>query len=389
MTSAAEENFLAALDHRPVDLAGLREAIAAGANVSVLVEGEQGETLGNSSMPALSLLIRRGELEAVLACLESPEEIDFTSLSDGCISPLHEIALANTAGWPEYNRRVLRAVVDRIARHPTDTVDWSMMAYRSVDLLSLAAQHQLLSVFWPVLQSDVSYFADQTEPISLTEEVWAVDWAALGTEEQRSFSIENARFLDADETTSRLWVASLRYPEADAVAVRACVAAGVDPTHTKLLYGVPLLCASFVYGSVEVVEALLATPRRIDFAVTDEYGGTPLHWICAEWNSPFYRKKTPEEVRRLLHLLLDRIEQHPQEDTLDWGRKDNGGHEPISIAARNGHLAPFVEVVLHERPVPYFTDHPGKIEIAVTEAFDMDCLRREDRERFQINNILH
>eukprot|EP00796_Vickermania_ingenoplastis_P008904 gene8904-biopygen6413 len=105
-------------------------------------------------VPALSLLIRRGELGAVLACLESPREIDFTCTTRGRTLLIYEIVLANTAGWPDYNRRVLSAVVDRVASHPKDKVDWSMKVY-GMNLLSFAARYQLLSVFWPVLQSDV------------------------------------------------------------------------------------------------------------------------------------------------------------------------------------------------------------------------------------------
>eukprot|EP00796_Vickermania_ingenoplastis_P002443 gene2443-biopygen1967 len=97
-----------------------------------------------------------------------------------------------------------------------------------IDLLSLASEHQLLSVFWPVLQSDVSYFADQTEPIPLTTGVWAPDWAALGPREQQYFNKEKAQFIDADETTSRLWISCQRYPEPDYATIRGCVAAGAD-----------------------------------------------------------------------------------------------------------------------------------------------------------------
>eukprot|EP00796_Vickermania_ingenoplastis_P006382 gene6381-biopygen4057 len=194
-----------------------------------------------------------------------------------------------------------------------------------VDLLSLAAVHQLLSVFWPVLQSDVSYVADQAEPIALTEEVWAADWVALGPEEQRNFDKEKATFIDADEATSRLWIACHRYREPDYATIRRCLAAGAD---VMLKYGgdgMPLLSHFIRNGSVEVVECLLQAPNAIDFTVGDCQAFTAPYWATM-------RCRTSAEVRRLPHLLLHRIEQHPQ-DAVDWGQKDKYGDEVITNAA--------------------------------------------------------
>eukprot|EP00796_Vickermania_ingenoplastis_P001057 gene1056-biopygen858 len=292
------------------------------------------------------------------------------------------MALANTAGWPEYNRRVLSAVVDRIARHPSDKVDWSMKVC-GVNLLSLVAEHQLLSVLWPVLQSDVSYFADQTEPIRLTEEVWALDWATLGPEEQQCFNKDVARYIDADAATSRLWAACLGYPEPDYAAIDECVSAGAD-VMCRVLDKEPLLTIVLVRGPVKVVEAVLRTPRRIDFTIENSSFNTPLHRLAEGWLNGY--EKTPEEVRRLLHLVLDRLEQHPN-DVVDWGKKNQSGIEPISAAAACSHLATFVEVVLHERPVPYFhSDHRGKIRIGawMCRPWDVNQLDPADRDRFDL-----
>eukprot|EP00796_Vickermania_ingenoplastis_P001104 gene1104-biopygen904 len=392
MTAGAKARLSAAVRWIPVDLNALRGAVADGADVMMRVKVDLTEGCdkdifrGYSRIPVLSLLILRGDLEAVLACLESPASIDFTCTSNKGTTSIHEIVVVKTAGWPEYNRRVLSAVVDRISRHPTDKVDWSMkVRYRGwskVSLLSFAAEHQLLSVLWPVLQIDVSYFADQTEPIRLTSDVWALDWAALGPEEQRYFNKKKARLIDADEATSRLWFSCQRYPEPDYDTIRRCLAAGAD---VMLKYGgdgMPLLSYFFCYGSMEVMECLLQTPHPIDFTVEDKYGHTPLHFVTWPWFGS--TKKTPEEVRRLLHLVLDHIEQHPQQDVADWGRKDSLGAEPISIAGRYGNFAPFVEVVFHERPVPYYTDHPGKIQITKRPAHsDVNRLPAADRKRFE------
>eukprot|EP00796_Vickermania_ingenoplastis_P012312 gene12312-biopygen8985 len=397
MAAKVKARLSAAVRQIPADLNALRGAVADGADVMMRVRVDRTERWNknlfsdNSLVPVLSVLILRGELEAVLACLESPAAIDFTRTSTRlfntrCSStPIHEIVVAKTAGWPEYNRRVLCAVVDRIARHPSDKVDWSTTSRDRMrckgGLPSLAAEHQLLSVLWPVLQSDVAYFADQTEPISLTEDVWAVDWAALGPTEQRSFNKERARLIDADEATSRLWISCQRYPEPDCATIRECVAAGAD---VMLKYGyesTPILSHILYKGPMEVVECLLQTPHPIDFTVGSRDGWTPLHYVTWGWFSP--AKKTPEEVRRLLRLLLDRIEQHPQQDTVDWGRKSEKGHEPISIAARYGHLAAFAEVVFHERPVPYYTDHPGRIDITYeADRSDVNRLPAADLKRF-------
>eukprot|EP00796_Vickermania_ingenoplastis_P001878 gene1877-biopygen1545 len=374
----------AAVRRIPADLDALRGAVADGAAVTTVIDAPS-QTIfvadknffRYNGTSALSLLIRRGELEAVLACLKSPKAINFKS-SANILSPIEEIAMANTAGWPEYNRRVLSAVVDRIARHPSDMVDWPMKEYRT-DLLSLAAKHQLLSVFWPVLKRDVTYFADQTEPIPLTPMVWAADWAALGPEEQQCFNKDEAVYMDADAATSRLCVACFRYPEPDYAAVDECVSAGADVMF-DLVFSQPLLNSVLWDGSVKLVEALLRTPRRIDFSKESHLLGTPLHFITQPWLG--VQKKTPQEIRQLLYLVLDRLEQHP-DDAVDWGKSTRVVGEPITMAAFTGHLAPFVEVVFHERPVSYFTDHPGKIKI-MGRAFrsDVDRLRPADRERF-------
>eukprot|EP00796_Vickermania_ingenoplastis_P001876 gene1875-biopygen1543 len=286
-SAAATARLEAAVRRIPADLDALRGAVADGAAVTTVIDAPS-QTIfvadknffRYNGTSALSLLIRRGELEAVLACLKSPKAINFKS-SANILSPIEEIAMANTAGWPEYNRRVLSAVVDRIARHPSDMVDWPMKEYRT-DLLSLAAKHQLLSVFWPVLKRDVTYFADQTEPIPLTPMVWAADWAALGPEEQQCFNKDEAVYMDADAATSRLCVACFRYPEPDYAAVDECVSAGADVMF-DLVFSQPLLNSVLWDGSVKLVEALLRTPRRIDFSKESHLLGTPLHFITQPW----------------------------------------------------------------------------------------------------------
>eukprot|EP00796_Vickermania_ingenoplastis_P010843 gene10843-biopygen7838 len=320
MSAEGTDRLSAAVYCIPADLGALRGAVRDGADVMVDLtqKGDKSAFFGYPRVPALSLLIRRGELEAVLACLESPAAIDFTRTSVLGTTPIHEIALAYTAGWPEYNQRLLSAAVDRIARHPSDKVDWSMMTRYGrrceVDLLSIVAEHQLLSVFWPVLQSDVSFFADQTESIPLTDQVWAVDWAALGPEEQRYFNKENAQFIDADEATSRLWISCQRYPEPDYTTIRRCLAAGADVMLKCGRDEMPMLTCFIRYSLMEVVQCLLNTPHGIDFTVGDFHGWTPLHWVTV-------LQSYSEEVRRLLHLLLDRIEQYPPEGHRGLGEK--------------------------------------------------------------------
>eukprot|EP00796_Vickermania_ingenoplastis_P001378 gene1378-biopygen1115 len=90
--------------------------------------------------------------------------------------PVHEIALAVTAGWPEYNRPSppCRGVPHREMSGRYGGLFWAMKAALKGAhcLLSLAADHQLLLMFWPEVRSDVSYFADQVEPIPLLSSVW-------------------------------------------------------------------------------------------------------------------------------------------------------------------------------------------------------------------------
>eukprot|EP00796_Vickermania_ingenoplastis_P007909 gene7909-biopygen4843 len=338
------------------------------------------------AVPVLSLLIRRGELEAVLACLESPTSIDFTrTTSPAAINPIHEIVFPNAAGWPEYNRKVLRAVVHRIARNPRDIVDWSMkcvgfISRTSCDFISLAAENQLLSVVWPEVCSDVSYYADQTEPIQLTAGAWALDWERLGPQEQQLFH-KPFVLLPGDERMSKLAIACQRFPEPDFDAIRDGV---LDPTAPSLLTGdIPVLAHFMRHGPMTVVKALLETQFPLNFSFkTTIRGITPLHVITWGWYAPGAPRKTAEDVADLLKLLLDHMDRQP-EDKIDWGIRDHEGHDAISRAAAYGHLCTFVQVLVYERAVPYFTEYKGKMPITrPAQRPDVHRLQPEDAERF-------
>eukprot|EP00796_Vickermania_ingenoplastis_P009504 gene9504-biopygen6720 len=346
--------------------------------------------------PALHALIALGHLEAVEAVMAHPRVVDLTSVDELGCSPLHVLASA----CPGEDAKVADMLAAMLARDRDPSmktvVDWAQEGAcrdgQRLDFLSAAAAAGRLSLLLPeLLAARVPHYNCRPNfTLELKVVPQAADWARLSDEHKRALAYYKV-WEQQQQATADL-VALLEScewkPQSSAATLqrlRELARLGADVMHlvpSPPGWSVPASILTYFIrsGPMEVVECLLRTPHTLDFTVGNKYGSTPLHFVPYPWTGS--TEKVSEEVRRLLHLLLDRIEQHPHEDVVDWGRKDNDGHAPISWAAAYGHLAPFVKVVFHERPVPYFTDHPGRITITSRgKSSDVKRLPEADRKR--------
>eukprot|EP00796_Vickermania_ingenoplastis_P013414 gene13414-biopygen9730 len=352
---------------------------------------------GTRSRPALHTMISRGMVSTLEAVMAHRMPVDLTVLDASGRSPLHVLASA-CPGEDEKVLSLLVAILGRIRGFPelSTVLDWAQEGAcrdaQRLDFLSAAAAAGRLSLLLPeLLAARVPHYNCRPNlTLELKVAPQAEDWARLSDEHKRAFAFYRNKATATADLVDLLKSCDWK-PQSSAATLqrlKELALLGADVMHAAPNAPgwesgpIPILTYFIRYGPMEVVECLLQTSHPIDFTVgTKKYGVTPLHYVTSRWSGT--TNKTPEEVRRLLRLLLDHIEQHPQQDVVDWGRKNSDGDEPISWAARWGHLAPFVEVVFHERPVPYFTDHPGKIQITFgANRSDVDRLHEADLKRF-------
>eukprot|EP00796_Vickermania_ingenoplastis_P009988 gene9988-6971_t len=147
----------------------------------------------------------------------------------------------------------------------------------------------------------------------------------------------------------------------------------------------PLLCVPLLTGQLPSMEILLATPRPIDFTVTeDEMGDTILHLLSKT-------QESREEVAWLLSKIIDRVKCHP-DDIINWAALNKDDVNPIGSAVAAGFLSVWANTVLHEKPVPYFSEaeHPESILIPDgVDPEDWDHLSPNDKRRFEISTNLN
>eukprot|EP00796_Vickermania_ingenoplastis_P001697 gene1697-biopygen1463 len=84
---------------------------------------------------------------------------------------------------------------------------------------------------------------------------------------------------------------------------------------------------------------------------------------------------------------MDRLAAHP-EDTVCWAGNVHQEQrlDPLSFAAEAGHLSTWVKVVLHDRPVPHFTQHAGPFVIRLPARHsDVSKMGPADAARFEFD----
>eukprot|EP00796_Vickermania_ingenoplastis_P011421 gene11421-7925_t len=303
--------------------------------------------------PILHCFVKRGNTKAVAACLTTTRAINFAYKGGRFRQTVLHLVCQGSLSCVE-TASMLSAIVERIETHPGDVVQWGQEDDYQRTALSYAVQYQKLNFFWSIVRNE-AFFADSTKPISLKELfVWKADWDSVG-DEQHYFSLEGSHFVNVEESTSKLcqqcWD---RNP--DAGTVLQLVHEGANILFQDPIEKLPLLHRFIADGHVECVSACLCTSQSIDFSTPCCLGCTPLHYLIL-------RESKPEEVRGLLHAVLNRLDSHPS-DRVNWDHKaylpardDRGGYSVmnyeqsnfISIAAQHQMLSVVWPIVKHRK----------------------------------------
>lgn len=126
--------------------------VSGGADVFHLVE--EGEVIpGTLNWPLFHLLVFKGRVEAVKACLSSKLPMDFTIRDEHYgRTPLHRACEACLSH--EVSRQMLVAMARRLQNHPEDTVNWNQCDDFELTVVQSAANHQKLCLLWQLLGTE-------------------------------------------------------------------------------------------------------------------------------------------------------------------------------------------------------------------------------------------
>eukprot|EP00796_Vickermania_ingenoplastis_P007716 gene7716-5415_t len=366
----------------------VQQYVLSGGNVEYCVGG---------CLSILHRFILEGTAACVAACLETALPIDFTAGGGayGTDTVFHKVCQRTNRYPPSLPRNevvrhgheeaveILRLLVDRLAAHPEDTVDFSLTDDEGVDFISCAARRGRLHHFWPVLQ-ELAHFGDRTpqNPIELPgDAVVAEDLAALPAKSSsiilheidelptrhRQHEIQarrgTPRYTNVDgpekllflsfelsslfttcfmtSSSTDLLVQHCAKPgaELDADVIRQYVADGADIcapiTKTN---GRPstVLCEVVERGSLDAITALLETLRTIEF-------GMAFHTVCGRQNLFLATNEGQhghEEAVEILKLLLHRLTSHPR-DVADFSLVDRCEANFLSCVGYKGVLRYF------------------------------------------------
>lgn len=136
----------------------------------------------------------KSQVEALNVLLETTQAVDFRVKDNGGQTPLHCVSLH----WahlehpsPEAMTAMTTAIVNRLATHPTDLVDWGSQDEDGDDFVSLAAMGGVLSYLYPIIKNQPYYvkakkpFLIQRGPTDI--KVWNADWKRLSPEDRTVF----------------------------------------------------------------------------------------------------------------------------------------------------------------------------------------------------------
>lgn len=177
-----------------VDVAEVRRLVHDGAAVTFFAPG-------NCLTQTLGRFIMEREVEAVEACLASPNPIDFTLTGNLGNTPLHRIALYSSSRLVSV---MLHLVLDRLEARErlaaekdkvaADIVEWGQLNDLGESCISLAASKGQLAVWWQIVFTErrVKYYVEHEAKghrILLTGGVDPEDWARLSPTDQKKFEI--------------------------------------------------------------------------------------------------------------------------------------------------------------------------------------------------------
>lgn len=257
-----------------------------------------------SPMPNVNTSIRVEKIRAFLT--ETKGAIDFTVVNSTGYSFLHLIASSVYVSEDDDAAAILLLLCERIERHPSDLIDWGQRGVGGSEFIVAAAQHQRLSVFYPIVK-DMPYFGDQTTPIPLRI-VWRWDWEALGEENQREFRLPPpGQVLEASRATGRLW-AQLYKKAPDAATIAACVADGADVLFRMRSFLAPVLLQCAHGLDKACVLACLRTHQPLCCTNVGREGAS-LDGLKREMLSNV--KMSEEDVEEVLAAIREHTRQYP------------------------------------------------------------------------------
>lgn len=292
-------------------------------------------------MPLLHHFILHGKEDCVAACLSTPSPIDFTiTRNQQEWTVFHCVAQRNS---PEVSQRLLSLLFDRLQNHVEDKVDFNAEDLNFDNFLSSVARYHQLCDLWPYIKERIPL--SELIPISLNS-AWEDDWNALRKEEQKHFCLTSHRMFQGNEATRKLSTCCrLQGEKVTSNEVDSFIANGADITFRDPDMDYPIFHFFISKGMVDCVISCLNTSKAIDFTVADDWGWTPLHFVCVKRN-------TAEVASIMMAHIVDRIERSP-EDIVSFSSASKDGYDFISCAARYEKLTALWPLV---RRIPYFED---------------------------------
>eukprot|EP00796_Vickermania_ingenoplastis_P007719 gene7719-5417_t len=328
----------------------VQQYVLSGGNVEYCVGG---------CLSILHRFILEGTAACVAACLETALPIDFTA-GGGCVCqrtnryppslPRNEVVRHGHEEAVE----ILRLLVDRLAAHPEDTVDFSLtddegeLAHfgdrtpqNPIELPGDAVVAEDLAALPAKSSSIILHEIDELPTRHRQHEIQArvvVGKTFLFLSFELS-SLFTTCFMTSSSTDLLVQHCAKPGAELDADVIRQYVADGADIcapiTKTN---GRPstVLCEVVERGSLDAITALLETLRTIEF-------GMAFHTVCGRQNLFLATNEGQhghEEAVEILKLLLHRLTSHPR-DVADFSLVDRCEANFLSCVGYKGVLRYF------------------------------------------------
>lgn len=298
------------------------------------------------------------------AYMGSMHMIDFTQISGG-ESLLH--VLASERMPPSIAVEMLQLICERLEKHPLDKVDWGQKNEYGEDFLTLAADNQLLSSFWPLIK-EMPFFGDRVEPFALPL-AWEWDLEALSPDDRKNFTVEDV--VEASHSTARLWKMHLNCAPRN--EVKECIAEGAD-VHFYTSNGCTSLLELAAFSSdTALFNIFMGSPSRIFFTRNRFFYGIV---VSFELSNSY--------VTELFECIKERLDTHP-DDLVDWGQWFDEKKDLIVLAAEHQRLSALWPVL---KDVPFFSARIKPFVLPVAWLWDMESLPLEDRNRFVVKKTL-
>eukprot|EP00796_Vickermania_ingenoplastis_P005287 gene5287-3792_t len=315
-------------------------------------------------MPFLHHFVFSGLSDCVTACLTIPFPIDFSITNNKWErSVFHCVCAQNN---PSTATEILTMLLARLGNHPEDIVDWTQTDTNEETFLSSVAHHQQLSSLWPLIKT-VPYFGSGGG--HAIRVAWKHDWEALG--EERNQLIVGELISASSATLGLIQACKSSTPAVH--EVQRCVDNNADVCFWDLDMNKPLLHHLIENSHVECVAACLTTRRPIDFTAGDDWGWTPLHFVCP-------KRVLWEAAAEMMRLMVWRIETHPA-DVVQWTLVSHDGYDILSCAAKYQKLSCIWPLISH---MAEFADHVDPFPLQGVWLYDWENLGG-DQEYFTVN----